>query len=113
MIIHTNQKSKRKTKDSAKKKALRSSWQDLLDKWDVKPDDNKRQNVSKSVSVPSYRRTVFDSAPSLDTGVGVAPKAEIMEYTGDAMIGIGQMHKSNAVPIFKQEDAEDLAKMRR
>jgi hypothetical protein len=29
------------------------------------------------------------------------------------MIGIGQLHKSNAVPVFKQEDAADIAKMRR
>jgi hypothetical protein len=27
--------------------------------------------------------------------------------------GIGTMHKSNAVPIFSNEEAEDIAKMRR
>lgn len=34
-------------------------------------------------------------------------------YTGDAMLGIGTMHKSNAVPVFSVEEAQDLAKMRR
>jgi hypothetical protein len=34
-------------------------------------------------------------------------------YTGDAMIGISTLHKSNAVPVFRQEDAVDIAKMRR
>jgi|SRR6056300_1726641 hypothetical protein len=34
-------------------------------------------------------------------------------YTGTAMIGIGTLHKSNAVPVFKKEDLEDQAKMRR
>ena len=34
-------------------------------------------------------------------------------YTGTAMIGIGTLHKSNAVPLFKKEDLEDQAKMRR
>jgi hypothetical protein len=34
-------------------------------------------------------------------------------YTGTAMKGIGTLHKSNAVPIFSQEEAEDQAKMRR
>jgi len=29
------------------------------------------------------------------------------------MLGIGQLHKSNAIPIFKQADAVDLANMRR
>jgi len=51
--------------------------------------------------------------PSLDSGVGVAPRRERNTYTGDAMIGIGQLHKSNAIPVFKQEDAVDLSKMRR
>ena len=34
-------------------------------------------------------------------------------YTGDKMLGIGTLHKSNAVPVFKKEEAEDMAKMRR
>jgi hypothetical protein len=34
-------------------------------------------------------------------------------YTGTAMIGIGQLHKSNAVPVFSQEDAIAISKMRR
>jgi hypothetical protein len=34
-------------------------------------------------------------------------------YTGDKMLGIGTMHKSNAVPVFSKEDAVDMAKMRR
>jgi hypothetical protein len=34
-------------------------------------------------------------------------------YTGTKMIGIGTLHKSNAVPIFCNEDAKDQANMRR
>lgn len=34
-------------------------------------------------------------------------------YTGTAMLGIGTMHKSNAVPVFSADEATDLAKMRR
>jgi len=29
------------------------------------------------------------------------------------MVGIGTLHKSNAVPIFNIEEAQDQAKMRR
>jgi len=29
------------------------------------------------------------------------------------MIGIGQLHKSNASPVFSQEEAIDISKMRR
>lgn len=34
-------------------------------------------------------------------------------YTGTKVIGIGTMHKSNAVPIFSDEEAQDISKMRR
>ena len=34
-------------------------------------------------------------------------------YTGDKMIGVGTLHKSNGVPLFRKEDVEDQAKMRR
>ena len=34
-------------------------------------------------------------------------------YTGTEIIGIGQMHKSNAVPIRRKEDAKSIANMRR
>lgn len=50
---------------------------------------------------------------SLETSVGSTTKSERPVYTGDAMLGIGTLHKSNAVPVFKKEDLEDQAKMRR
>ena len=34
-------------------------------------------------------------------------------YTGDRLLGIATMHKSNSVPVFRKQDAEDIAKMRR
>jgi len=52
--------------------------------------------------------------PSLDTGVkGAVNIRAIPTYTGDKIIGIGTMHKSNAVPIFSSQEAEDISKMRR
>jgi hypothetical protein len=47
-------------------------------------------------------------------GNGVATKAMYGKvYTGTAMLGIGTLHKSNAVPIFTNEEALDQANMRR
>jgi hypothetical protein len=34
-------------------------------------------------------------------------------YTGDRLLGIATMHKSNMVPVFSQESAEEISKMRR
>ena len=50
---------------------------------------------------------------SLETNIGSTTKSERPVYTGDNMLGIGTLHKSNAVPVFKKEDLEDQAKMRR
>jgi hypothetical protein len=47
-------------------------------------------------------------------GNGVATKPTYGKvYTGTAMLGIGTLHKSNAVPIFTDEEARDQANMRR
>lgn len=35
------------------------------------------------------------------------------KYTGSAMLGIATMHKSNAVPVFSSEEAENISRMRR
>ena len=40
-------------------------------------------------------------------------KAPDKVYTGTAIKGIGTMHKSNAVPIFSDEQAVEIATMRR
>jgi hypothetical protein len=50
----------------------------------------------------------------LDTGLGVATKPVRAEtYTGNNIKGIATMHKSNAVPVFSNEEAVDISKMRR
>jgi len=56
--------------------------------------------------------------PSLKTSdvipCGPTPKRETQKYTGDLIVGIGTMHKSNMVPIMRgTSQAEDIAKMRR
>lgn len=40
-------------------------------------------------------------------------KAKPNIYSGDKIIGIAQMHKSNAVPVSRKDDAVDIARMRR
>lgn len=48
-----------------------------------------------------------------DTPGAVAARPEDKVYTGTKIKGIGTMHKSNAVPIFSDDDAVDIAHMRR
>lgn len=53
--------------------------------------------------------------PSLDTiPTGACAPPERKKYTGDLIVGVATMHKSNAVPVMRgTSQAEDIAKMRR
>jgi hypothetical protein len=65
-------------------------------------------------SVEPYRRCDTSHIPShVDNGTGVAAKIENMKYTGTLIKGIATMHKSNAVPIIDDQQAKDIANMRR
>jgi len=64
-----------------------------------------------NLSIPAERSTSHLKSLGQDNGVAVLKPVQM--YSGTEMLGIGQLHKSNAVPIFRQQDAEDLSKMRR
>lgn len=96
------------------------AWQELLNKWDVKSEAKTTKIRQPTRFNPVVRNSpVIDpkrlthNIPSLVTGAGAAVKKPVQQYTGDAMIGLGQLHKSNTVPIFKAQDAVDISKMRR
>lgn len=60
------------------------------------------------------RRDTGPRLPSLDTGYkGAVTVKQTPQYTGDKIVGIGTMHKSNAVPIFTDQEAKDISSMRR
>jgi len=94
---------------------LEQDWQALKKSYSVpsvkKPIKNAR-TLGKSLPTIPQRGTLL-SAPSLNSGVGTAVKADIPVYTGNKMIGIGVLHKSNAVPVFSDEEAVEISKMRR
>lgn len=67
----------------------------------------------RGTKLPEYKvsnhRELYPS--QVDTGVTFAKKPNV--YTGDKLLGIATMHKSNMVPVFSQEDAEEISRMRR
>lgn len=106
MIIYTNQKSKKK-KLNAKQRELKANWEKILKKYEPK------KVVSKTkTKVEPYRRQT-DFVPSLGTHAGDCTKTNAPVYTGTKMMGIATLHKSNAVPVFSQEDAVEISRMRR
>jgi len=76
----------------------------------------KKPNISFQPLEPStkYRRDTIDyaSAP-LTSNPESCAKKDSMKYTGTLVKGIATMHKSNAVPVIDDEQAKDLARMRR
>ena len=72
------------------------------------------KNSSKSfplLKVPAGRETPHYA--SLDTGLGLTSKPNPNIYTGTKVKGIATMHKSNAVPVFTDEEAVSISSMRR
>lgn len=98
-IVYTSQKSKQSCKKGIKpysKPKLQPAY---------------KQGVLK-VSKPFVRETIH--YPShVTTGLAICAKKQDKVYTGNSVVGIGTMHKSNAVPIFNDVQAKDLATMRR
>jgi len=117
-------KSKRKfaSAEHAKKaRELDESWKELLKRQGIELEEKKRKramsagNLSStgySLSIPEGRNTTAH-IPSRDSGGGNATLPPPKVYTGTKVLGIATMHKSNAVPVFSDEQAVDISKMRR
>jgi len=75
----------------------------------------KKEFKEYAPSQPYVRNTT--QYPSLKTSDSIpesCARKETPKYTGDLLVGIGTMHKSNAVPIMRgTKQAEELAQMRR
>ncbi len=117
MIIYTYQKSKKKNK-TKKEMAEYQAWVDNIANQKT---NFSRKNMGKisfdpkvipKLTIPAGRDV--RKYPSMVTPGGSATKpVKGNVYTGTAMLGIGTLHKSNAVPIFSDEEAKDQATMRR
>ena len=110
----------RNADEARKARELDNSWKELQKKWGLEAEEKKRSRAmnaptlssSYNLSIPEGRNTTAH-IKSLDSGIGNATLKPAKQYTGTKILGIGTMHKSNAVPIFSNEEAQDISKMRR
>lgn len=110
----------RNAAEAQRARELDANWAELKKKW-APAELSKKVNASSTRSKldDSYKlttppgRSTSTHIPSLDTAGGTASAAPAKVYTGTKMLGIGQLHKSNAVPVFCDQDAIDIARMRR
>ena len=110
-------KQKFRNADEARKaRELAQEWEQKQAEWkSMSRPVPKSFSVSKTKSTPQIppgRETT--KIPSLGMWVkGAVNVKQTQQYTGDKIIGIGTMHKSNAVPIFTDQQAKDISTMRR
>lgn len=118
MLIYTNTKSKIKPKQ--KTKAERTEYEAWCAKHGINPYGKTKVKPAtvrgkNPVVVTGVYRRETPVIKSLDTGVTGATTWNNQKkvYTGDKLIGIATMHKSNLVPIFQEEAAKEVSQMRR
>jgi hypothetical protein len=84
----------------------------LAPKFSTGPYNAPKKTIKDfSPKIPPGRETVHIN--SVDTGWVPCVKVHDQSYTGTKIKGIGTMHKSNAVPVFSDEEARDISSMRR
>ena len=111
-MIYTNIPKRKAKKPTAAQRQLAAEWEAIQNKYEPKKPMKKVFNAWQYKLTTPPGRTTSHHIPSRDTG-GVASKKETMQYTGTKMIGIGTLHKSNAVPVFSDHEAKEMARMRR
>ena len=109
----------RNAEEAKKARELDASWKELQKKWEVDADEKRRTRAMKApaleykLTTPVGRSSGHAIPSRADSVLGPVSSKVIPQYTGTKMIGVGTMHKSNAVPIFSNEEAHDIATMRR
>ena len=107
----------RNANEARKARELEESWKELLKRQGIEAEAKRQARALRAppldykLSTP-VGRTNTHHIPSRDTG-GVATLAPAKVYTGTKVKGIATMHKSNAVPVFSDEEAVDISRMRR
>jgi hypothetical protein len=95
---------------------LKESWEAIKQANNITSERVTRAKDIKSTLTVSFKAPPGREASrvtSLDTGWTACVKPADQTYTGTKVKGIGTMHKSNAVPIFSDDEAVEISTMRR
>jgi len=111
---------KKPKKLNVKQRQLQADFEALLKKHAKPLERGAKAKAVASNAVPVSKRgtpllesTRVNKERSLDTGyTSTAPKQQ-QHYTGDKVLGVALLHKSNYAPVFDQRTAEEIARMRR
>jgi len=90
-------------------KAKHDEW---LRKNGVHPDQLKKERKCSGNGIPNYQSTC-QSIPTSDRVTAIQGKKEAKSYSGDYIIGLATLHKSNTVPVGRGDNPESYSQMRR
>jgi hypothetical protein len=114
MLIHCHIKKSKPKKLSKEKQRQHDEW--LAGVVNMTTNFSRGKPTKKVLPLVTkvYQRETR-KIPSLNpTNMAPCTKPNVGNvYTGDKMLGIGTLHKSNAVPVFNTEEAREMARMRR
>jgi hypothetical protein len=113
-IIYTSNKSSKKVNKKPGWRQREEEHKAWLLSHGVNPDAPKKK-LTGAVSCLEQKPYVRETKhyPSLNSIGGSTAKPAQKVYTGTLIKGIATMHKSNAIPILNQEQAIEVASMRR
>ena len=109
----------RNAEEAQRARQLAADWEDLKQRHGVPKKEKPVTKIfeplhtSYKLTAPPGRQIARVGRSVPDNHVGAVSSKPRQHYTGDKMLGIGTLHKSNAVPIFSDEEAKDQARMRR
>ena len=105
---------------AARDRELRAEWQQRQQEW-ARAAPHFATQPSRAVLLtaprispqypPGREPQAIPSRPDTPGAVAARPADKV--YTGTKIKGIGTMHKSNAVPIFSDDEAREISSMRR
>ena len=107
----------RNAEEARKARELDASWKEMQAKWELDADEKRRQRalaaepLSYKLTTPIGRSNTHDIPSRVTPGSSTAAVHKV--YTGTKVKGIATMHKSNAVPVFSDEEAVEISRMRR
>lgn len=105
---------------AARDRELKAEWEQRQAEWSklaprFSTSRTKFSPATSTTITPQYppgrEPKIIPSRPDTPGVVGSRPADKV--YTGTKMKGIGVLHKSNSVPIFTDDEAIDIARMRR
>ena len=114
MIIYNNIKKRKPRKLNATQRQLASEWDAIVNSYKPKKQLVKSTSNKLEYTLSTGPRGKAPDIKSLGEWItGSVSSKPNQQYTGDKILGIGTLHKSNAIPVFTDEEAKSLASMRR